>query len=78
VEEGWLPARVVTISQPETGLSRSVKTDSSGNFEVRYLRPGEYVVEVEAAGFRRECRTGIQIQIGQQARLEFTLQVGDV
>ena len=29
-------------------------------------------------GFRSERRTGILIQIGQQARVEFTLQVGDV
>ncbi|HYZ87590.1 MAG TPA: TonB-dependent receptor, partial [Bryobacteraceae bacterium] len=39
---------------------------------------GEYTVEVQAPGFRRERRTGILIQIGQQARVDVTLAVGDV
>jgi hypothetical protein len=45
---------------------------------VRYLRPGEYVVEVEAAGFGRDCRWGSQMVLGLQAGLVFTLQVGVV
>ncbi|MGH9629372.1 MAG: carboxypeptidase-like regulatory domain-containing protein, partial [Bryobacteraceae bacterium] len=75
---GMIAGARVTIEQPATGLVREVKTEAGGNFDVRYLRPGEYTIDVEAPGFRRERRTGIQIQIGQQARLDFTLQVGDV
>ena len=40
--------------------------------------PGEYVVGVKAEGFRSEKRTGIAIQIGQQAKISFLLQVGSV
>ena len=68
----------VTITQPATGLVRSVKTGADGKYEVRYLVPGEYTVEVRAPGFRAERRTGIVIQIGQQARMDFSLQVGEV
>ncbi|MCL4854416.1 MAG: carboxypeptidase regulatory-like domain-containing protein, partial [Bryobacteraceae bacterium] len=75
---GRMAGAVVTITQPQTGLTRSIQTDASGQFEVRYLVPGEYIVEVAATGFQRARRAGIQLQIGQQARLEFTLQVGDV
>ncbi len=68
----------ITISQPATGLARSVSTATEGKYEVRYLVPGEYTVEVRASGFRSERRTGINIQIGQQARIDFNLQVGEV
>ena len=68
----------VTITQPATGLTRAITADTSGNYEVRYLLPGEYNVEVKAQGFRAERRTGIVIQIGQQARIDFQLQVGNV
>ena len=34
----------VTIRQPETGLTRTVLTKADGQFEVRYLLPGEYVL----------------------------------
>ncbi len=68
----------VTITQPATGAGRTVTTTADGRFEVRYLLPGEYTVEAQAAGFRAERRTGIVIQIGQQARIDFALQLASV
>src|SRR3984893_14194896 len=68
----------LTIAQPSTGLSHTATTSPDGTYEVRYLVPGEYVVEVHFSGFRGERRTGVVIQLGQQARIDFTLQVGGV
>lgn len=68
----------VTIVQPATGFTRTVTTLADGKYEVRYLTPGEYTVEVKAAGFRTERQRNIILQIGQQARIDFTLQVGEV
>lgn len=68
----------VTVTAPDTGFSRAVTTGADGKFDIRYLVPGEYAVEVKATGFRTERRTGIVIRIGQQARLDFTLQLGEV
>ena len=41
-------------------------------------RPGEYSVEVRASGFRTERQNGVLIQIGQQARINFVIQVGAI
>jgi hypothetical protein len=68
----------ITITQSATGVARSVVTDSGGRYEVRYLVPGEYVVEASAQGFRTERRSGIEIQIGQMAAINFALQVGNI
>jgi len=68
----------VTILQPTTGFSHGSVTSQEGTYEARYLVPGEYVVETGPAGFRRERRTGIVIQLGQQARIDFSLKVGTV
>ena len=68
----------VTIGSPATGFSRVVKTAADGKYEVRYLVPGEYTVEVQAVGFRTERRPRVVIQINQQARLDFTMQIGEV
>src|SRR6516164_6258242 len=68
---------LLTIVQPATGLLRQIITGPDGKYEVRYLVPGEYSVEVRDPGFRAERRTGIVIQIGQQARVDFSLQVGE-
>jgi hypothetical protein len=71
-------AVTATITQTATGVTHTVTTASDGKYEVRYLLPGEYTVEVQAAGFRAERRKGIVLQIGQQARIDFLLQVASI
>lgn len=68
----------VSISQVGTGIKRNTQTAADGKFEVRYLVPGEYSVEVQAAGFRAAVAKSLTLQINQQARLDVALQVGDV
>jgi hypothetical protein len=68
----------VTATQPETGVSREAISNAEGLYEVRYLRPGQYIVEFRDAGFRTERLTGIVLQINQQARFDVKLQVGDI
>jgi hypothetical protein len=69
---------MVTITQEATGVKRQTTSNAEGKYEVRYLVPGEYVVDVRAGGFRT-ARTGkLTIQINQQARIDVTMQVGDV
>ena len=75
---GVITAANIRVTQVQTGVARTLTTNQNGLFEIRYLVPGEYSVDVQAPGFRSERRTGILIQLGQQARVEFTLQVGDV
>src|SRR5437762_4839157 len=68
----------VTVTQPATGTSHNVSSGPTGAYEVRYLAPGEYVVEVRQAGFRSEKSSPITLRIGQMARVDFALQVGEV
>src|SRR3954454_489699 len=73
-----VPNATVVVSQPSHGFTRSVTTSANGLYEVRYLVPGEYQVEVRADGFSAQRKTGIRIQIGQQAKIDFNLQLGAV
>jgi hypothetical protein len=68
----------VVLTQPATGAVRNVTTSATGGYEVRYLMPGEYTVEVRNTGFRSEKSSVITLRIGQTVRLDFTLQVGEV
>ena len=49
----------------------------NGTFEIRYLVPGDYVVEARLAGFRSE-RRAVTLRVAQMARLNFVLEVGQV
>ena len=66
----------VTISSQAIGFNKSVTTGADGQYELRYLLPEEYVVEVHMSGFRPERTAGITLRIGQLARVDFRLQVG--
>src|SRR5262249_35245906 len=68
----------VTITQPATGTVRTVQTAANGTYEVRYLLPGEWVVEVRIQGFQSEKSSPIVLQVGQVARVDFNLKVGEV
>ena len=75
---GAVSGATVNIIQPATGLRHSTKTAANGSYEVRYLVPGQYVLEVQMQGFRTARKTGIDIQISQQAKIDVSLQVGEV
>ena len=68
----------ITVTQPATGTVRTVQTGPNGAYEIRYLLPGEWAVEVRLSGFRSQKSSPILIQVGQVARVDFTLQVGEV
>jgi hypothetical protein len=68
----------VNVSQIGTGVKRTSQTAADGKYDVRYLIPGEYSVEVQATGFRAAVAKSLTLQINQQARLDIALQVGDV
>ena len=61
-----------------TNLSREAVSDSAGVYTIPALSPGEYRIEVEQAGFKRQVLPGIVLQVAQEARVNVALQVGEV
>ena len=61
----------------ETGLTRSVQSNERGEYRLDFLPPGNYEVEVARTGFRTFKQTGVVLQVGQFARVDVRLQVGD-
>jgi outer membrane receptor protein involved in Fe transport len=68
----------VTVTNPQTGLTRAATTNTAGNYVFPALQPGTYNVRVEMQGFRTEVRSDVQLQVQQTARLDFQLAVGAV
>ena len=73
---GVLPGVGVTLKNVETGLTRSVVTAHDGLYNVPGLPPGMYDARASLPGFTPAVRSGIQLAVGQQARLNLTLKVG--
>jgi hypothetical protein len=73
-----VPSASVQVRRIATGETRGFLTDTSGNYIIPSLESGEYEVTIEAAGFQREIRRGIVLEINQKARIDFQLRVGSV
>ena len=73
-----VPGASVTLKNVDTGASRKVPTDASGRYSAPQLSLGRYEVAVEAAGFQSSIRTGLELTVGREATVDFTLQVGAV
>jgi hypothetical protein len=54
-----------------------VTTDKLGKYTVLSLSLGPHEVKVEKAGFKTALRTGINLQVGQNAVVNFRLEVGE-
>jgi len=65
----------VTITNHETGLRRSAKTDDAGRFNFAQLKPGSYSVTVEAQGFDVGQNNNVVSGLGQKQTVDFTLKV---
>ena len=66
----------VTAQQTETGLTRSVTTDHSGNYTVLELPVGHYRLEVSAQGFQKYVQEGISLNVNETAVVVAHLVVG--
>ncbi len=66
----------VTVTSASTGIAKSAVTAGTGEYTINYLLPGSYNVAVTANGFTTTRQQGIELQLSQEARVDFQLQVG--
>ncbi len=69
---------IVVVTDTQRGTSRNLTTDASGNYAAPNLIPGTYKIHVEAKGFKSVERTGITLEVATDARVDFSLQPGNV
>lgn len=72
-----VPGATITTTSLETGGRRTTITDSSGNYTVLALPLGATDVRAEKTGFKPVVRTGIRLQVDQNAVVNFQLQIGE-
>jgi len=68
----------VTLTEVNTGVSRTSETNTSGNFTFPEIPEGAYSVTVEAAGFKKEVQQNISVAVNTSARVDMRLQPGSL
>ena len=73
-----VPGATVTLKNTDTGISRTAQTAENGKYEALSLPAGSYEISAALTGFRTVVHTGISLTVGQNAVVDFALQVGQV
>jgi len=66
----------VTLTNEATGVSRSAQTNSSGDYVFVEVPPGNYRVEFEQTGFKKNVQKEVTVEVNGVVTLNSTLQVG--
>ena len=73
---GVLPGVNVTVTNVETGETKTVVSDASGNYRAPLLSLGAYKVRVELSGFKTYERAGFTLSAGQNVVVNAVLETG--
>ena len=68
----------VTATEVDTGIRTTAKTGSDGIYVINPLKIGRYSVSAEAPGFQTETRQNVVLDVQQNQKLDFQLNVGTV
>ena len=66
----------VTVANTQTGTSRTLTTDSAGEYVAPSLSPGTYDVRAAAPGFKTVENKSVPVEVGKDARVDLALEVG--
>src|SRR5881396_4321033 len=66
----------ITLTNEATGVSRAAQTNSSGDYVFVEVPPGNYSVEFEQTGFKKNVQKNVTVEVNGVATLNSTLQVG--
>ncbi|MBV8051454.1 MAG: TonB-dependent receptor, partial [Acidobacteriaceae bacterium] len=69
-----IPGATVIITETGTNVSHTAKTDRSGAYILRALRPSAYSIHAEAPGFAMIEQRGVVLAVDQETSLNFTLR----
>jgi hypothetical protein len=73
-----IPGADVKITGAAGGISRSSVTNSDGDYEEAGLPGGTYNLVISDKGFKTFKGNGVVLRVGQKARVDVTLAVGDI
>lgn len=73
-----VPGATVSITNTATNATSKAESSSTGNYVLPFLPPGQYTLSVEQQGFKRFVRENIVLQAQDRARVDISLELGEI
>ncbi len=74
---GAIVGATVTVTDVQRGVTRTLTTDSAGAYNAPNLTPGTYSITGAFTGFTSVNRQDIRVEVGQEVRIDLSLQPGE-
>ena len=74
---GAVSGATVTVIDVDRGIPRTLVADDTGDYSASSLLPGNYSVRAEFKGFKAAEHTGLTVAVGQDVRVDLSLQPGE-
>ena len=75
---GAIPGAKVTLTHVERNQVRETTTNQLGQYSFPLLPIGSYNITIQQPGFKAFVKTGIVLQVNDNAKIDATLEVGDI
>ncbi|PYV96626.1 MAG: hypothetical protein DMG89_17010, partial [Acidobacteria bacterium] len=66
-----------TLVNEDTGVSRNTQTSTDGDYAFLEVPVGNYHVEFELSGFKKEVRREVRLELNQVITLNIAMQIGE-
>jgi hypothetical protein len=71
-----LPNGTVVLTRIATGTKQTLTSNDKGNFEFPSVKPGDYSLSAELAGFKKAHTDNFNVTVGARQRVDLVLEVG--
>src|SRR4051812_6497295 len=68
-----IPGVEVAVTNQGTNQTRQAITNETGSYRIEPLQVGVYSVSAELAGFRKEIKRDVKVDVDARARVDFRL-----
>src|ERR1700736_5081861 len=73
-----VPGAALTVTEVNTNTVRKTVTNEAGDYVVSFLFPGDYRINVGAAGFKESVQRAVRLQLNQSMTIDVVLELGQV
>ncbi len=73
-----IPNATIVATNAATNAKVEARSDGMGRYVVASLQPGVYSLEVTSTGFKKFVQPKIELAVGQQAKIDVSMTVGEV
>src|SRR6266481_6453797 len=76
-QQAAMPGVTVTLTNLDTGVALTTKTEATGDYEFPFVKPGRYSLKAEQKGFQTFVQGEITLAVGARARVDASMRLGE-